>query len=165
MYRYIILHIILTTGRRFKLVELHGTFRIHLQVRGLPKSVTQVMACYAVELMDNFGDFITPGIQFYCSSCCLPNSLCFISNCGRSKLLIVFWLVVGCNTSIKYPDYLSIWGTTRMPLYPRETFMSRFFSNKTGLSLRISLNVEPVENSNLGRAIHGSNSCEWILSR
>jgi hypothetical protein len=68
------------------------------------------------------------------------------------------------TSHVQYPDYLNIWGTSRMPLYSRETFMNRFFSTETGLMLRISMNVEPVENGSL-RSIHGSNSSEWITQR
>jgi len=41
-------------------LELQGVFRLHLQLRGLPRSVKQIKLWYLLQLVDNVGDSVIP---------------------------------------------------------------------------------------------------------
>lgn len=45
---------------RMKLLEVQGVFRLHVQLRGLPRSVKQVKLWYLLQLVDMHGDSIIP---------------------------------------------------------------------------------------------------------
>ncbi|CAL8092442.1 unnamed protein product [Orchesella dallaii] len=45
---------------RMKLLEVQGVFRLHVQLRGLPRSVKQVKLWYLLQLVDNVGDSVIP---------------------------------------------------------------------------------------------------------
>ncbi|ODM96094.1 hypothetical protein Ocin01_10585 [Orchesella cincta] len=45
---------------RMKLLEVQGVFRLHVQLRGLPRSVKQVKLWYLLQLVDNIGDSVIP---------------------------------------------------------------------------------------------------------
>lgn len=45
---------------RMKLLEVQGVFRLHVQLRGLPRGVKQVKLWYLLQLVDSYGDSVIP---------------------------------------------------------------------------------------------------------
>lgn len=45
---------------RMKLLEVQGVFRLHVQLRGLPRSVKQVKLWYLLQLVDKYGNSVIP---------------------------------------------------------------------------------------------------------
>lgn len=67
-----------------KLIEVSGVFRVHVQLRGLPKTLNQVRLWYLLQLVDTFGDSVVPGITLLIASKFLsPTST---SNCLKLVL-------------------------------------------------------------------------------
>jgi hypothetical protein len=116
---------------RMKLIEVNGVFRLHVNLRGLPQNQKQVKVWYLLQLVDNFGDSVVPGMQ---------NKMYDIRHSLNSIVLIEHSV-----SRVKYPDLLNLWDTSRHILYRRETLLSRFLSIDGNLTLRLSLQVQPNE--------------------
>jgi hypothetical protein len=117
-----------------KLIEVSGVFRIHIQLRGLPKNIQQIKIWYLLQLVDNFQDSVVPGMNIsYYPSCKIENT---------SYLL---YFAENSVSRVKYPDHLNLWETSRHVLYRRETLLSRFIGLDGSFRIRLSIQVLPNE--------------------